>query len=180
MIFFSLYNLIQSQGIWYQLETATVTSSIQTQAIAEEMQAVLTHKVFTFSFFCCSLSCKTSIFECKYKIWACIWKMWLVSMHLHACMLFSLINGTVILFSWFLAICLLYSEKMVSKDFAGKQNFARRHWKVHLFNQLNTVIDSYPYIICKPFVKTQQKPYSPLLSVGGSWSCTVHVSRGFF
>lgn len=75
MIFFSLYNLIQSQGIWYQLETATVTSLIQTQAIAEEIQAVLSHKVVTFSFFCCSLSCKISIFECKYKIQACIWKM---------------------------------------------------------------------------------------------------------
>jgi len=40
---------------------------------------------------------------------------------------------TVILFSWFLAICLLYSEKMVSKDFAGKQNFVRRHWKSTFF-----------------------------------------------
>ena len=37
MLFFSLYNPIQSLGIWYQLETATVTSSVQTQAAAEEM-----------------------------------------------------------------------------------------------------------------------------------------------
>lgn len=32
-------------------------------------------RVFTFSFFCCSLLCKISIFECKYKIRICIWKM---------------------------------------------------------------------------------------------------------
>lgn len=75
MLFFSLYNPIQSLGIWYQLETATVTSSVQTQAAAEEMQTAFSHRVFTFSFFCCSLLCKINIFECKYKIRACIWKM---------------------------------------------------------------------------------------------------------
>lgn len=124
------------------------------------MQTVFSHRVFTFSFFCCSFSCKISIFECKYKIRACIWKMWLVSARLLACILFSLISGdshfVFMVFGnpfallWEIRYLRSLLENTILREDAGK---------THSFNQLNAVADSYSHIISKPCVKAQHKPF---------------------
>lgn len=147
------------------------------------MQTVFSHSVFTFSFICCSLLCKISGFECKYKIRTCIWKMWLESVRLPACILFSLINGDshfVFMFFW-QSICSILRH-LVSKEFAGKQKFARRHWKNAFFHPAKCchwqLPSHYMQTMCESII---QAPSPPLLSGEGSWS-ELHIfqDKGLF
>lgn len=124
------------------------------------MQTVFSHRLFTFSFFCCSLLCKISISEYKYKIRTCIWKMWLGSVHLPACILFSLMSGdSHFVFMVFGNPFALFWETQYLRSLLENIILQEDTGKTHSFNQLNAVINSYSHIICKPCVKAQHKPF---------------------
>lgn len=142
------------------------------------MQIVFSHRVFTFSFFCCSFWCKISVFECKYKIRACIWKMWLVSVRLQACILFSLISGdSHFVFMVFGNPFALFWETRYLRSLLENRILQEDAGKTHSFNQLNAVTVSYSHIISKSCVKAQHKPPLPSCFV---WRRLIEVYCTYF